>query len=89
MGMRNLSRDTNGIVFTLGSILLTAIVLGGIAITAVGVYQLTQKPNITYNITDTGFSLAGLSTDSLTIIAIIIIIVIILIVSFRRKPKEE
>lgn len=48
------------------------ILISTIVITGVAVWQITQRPDITYNITDTGFSLAGLEMDSpLVIIAVI------------------
>lgn len=52
------------------ALMVSALIIGGIGIAAIGVYQLTQRPDITYNITDTGFSLAGLEIDSLWIIVI-------------------
>lgn len=80
---RKFANDENGI-----APIIWAIVLAGSLIAGIGVYQFTQRPDITYNITDTGFSIAGLEIDSLWVIIIGAMIIFGLMWYFgRKKPK--
>lgn len=71
------------------AIMITMLVIGGIGVTALGVYQFTQKPDITYNISDTGFSLAGLDLGNSIYIIIGIIVVFAIIFFVMRKPSPK
>lgn len=82
---RKIVYDENGIAPFIAFV-ITALVIGGIAIAGLGVYQITQKPDVTYNITDTGFSLAGLEIDSIWII-IIGAVIFFAFVWLSRRPK--
>jgi len=82
--IRKIPNDNNGIGL-FAAAMITALVIGGISIAALGVYQVTQKPDVTYNITDTGFSLAGLEIDSIWLIVIGAIIFFGFIYLTRRK----
>jgi LPXTG-motif cell wall-anchored protein len=67
------------------------IIVGVLAIigvtSTIAVYQLTQRPDITYNISDTGVSFAGIDVSWFAIIGIVVLIAIFLVWSFRkRKP---
>ena len=87
---RKFAHDENAFVIT-GAFLIgmTIAVLVGSAV-VVGVYQFTQEPSVTYNISDTGFSLAGLNLDTTTliIIAVVIVVAVVFIASWRRKPNS-
>lgn len=60
-------------------------VIGTVA--GIGIYQFTQRPDVTYNITETGFSLAGVSVDSFALIAIGIAVIFIGLFAMQRKKK--
>ena len=83
MGLR-LCDNHNGI-----APIIWAIVLIGGAIAALGVYQVTQKPDITYNISDTGFSLAGVDVSWLVILAIGVVVLFVFLWMARRKPQPQ
>ena len=76
--------DNDGIAPLIAGLLVLAVV-GAITIAGIAVYQLTVKPDIIYNISDTGFSLAGLDIDSLWLIVGIGIAILFLFVMFRKK----
>lgn len=65
------------------------IVLIGGAIAGLGVYQFTQRPDITYNISDTGFSFAGIDISWVAIIGIVGIVVFLLFFLFRKPPTKQ
>lgn len=88
MGMRKLNQDINGFVVT-GTFLIGALLVGLVGTAAiVGVYNATQKPDITYNITDTGFSLAGIGLDSTTLAIIIIGVIVVFFMLWGNRKKE-
>lgn len=62
-----------------------AILIAGTLIAGIGVYQVTQRPDITYNITDTGFSLAGVDVSFFAVIGIVILIIFGIMLYFRKK----
>lgn len=64
-----------------------AVVLIGGLIAGIGVYQFTQRPDITYNITDTGFSLAGVDVSFFAVIGVVVLIIFGILVF--RKPKNK
>lgn len=80
------AKDDNAFVIT-GTFLIGALItaLVGSAV-VVGVYNATQTPDITYNISDTGFSLAGLGIDSTTLLMIGAgVVVLFLFLGMRKK----
>lgn len=81
---RKLAYDSNAIapIFIAVGLILTLAVSSAIII---GVYQLTQKPDVTYNITDTGFSLAGLNLDSTMLMLIAGVVGVIILMAWVRK----
>lgn len=81
---RAITRNTDG----LAPLFWAIIILGGLAITGVAVYQITARPDITYNISETGFSLAGVDVSWFAIIGLGLLIFIVFIWLGRRKPAE-
>jgi hypothetical protein len=65
------------------------VAIGGIVVAGVGVYQVTSPGTTIYNITDTGFSIAGADVSWLWMIAIIAGFLIFLIWLGRRKPQQQ
>lgn len=61
------------------------IIAGATIIGSIGVYEFTQRPDITYNIADTGFSLAGIGLDSTTMLIIVGVVVFALFMFMRKK----
>jgi len=86
MGIRQLTKDENGITLIAG-IGLAILLLSGAGLVALGVNALVGgEADTTYNITDTGFSLAGLEIDSFYLVALAVIIILaVLWVVFGRK----
>jgi len=84
---KNIQTDTYGIVFT-GPFVLAAIAIAGII--GVGTIAYSQ-PDVTYNISDTGFSLAGIDMSWIVVIGIAaIIFMIFLFIGKRdRKPQQQ
>lgn len=80
---RQWQKDTSGI----GPALIL-VILAGSLIAGLGVYQLTQRPDITYNISDTGFSIAGLDISWVVIVGIGAVVVFVLFFIFRRPPRQ-
>lgn len=87
--MKNKSKmyhDKNAIapVIAAAILIIGCAIAGGVLIAA---YQLTQKPDIIYNITETGFALAGIDASALYLIAgVITVLGILWFIS--RKPKN-
>lgn len=81
--MRHFNRDTNAAIPLLVWVIVA---IGAVAVTGIGVWQITQRPDIVYNITDTGFSLAGIDVNWMWIIAIAAIVVIAFLWIGRRRP---
>lgn len=86
MGLKQkrLKNNESGIAF-----IVWAIVLIAGAVASLGVYQITQRPDITYNITDTGFSFAGIDMSWLVIIAIAVVLLFLFMFMFRKKPQQQ
>lgn len=63
-------------------LIIGAAIAAGVVIAA---YQLTVKPDIVYNITDTGFSLAGVDTGVIYAIAGAAVLLGLLWVASKRK----
>jgi hypothetical protein len=82
---RQLLKDQEGIGPLIAGIILL-VVAAGIGITALAVYNITQRPDIIYNITNPGFSLAGLEMDSIWI-GVAVIGALILLYLFMKKKK--
>lgn len=81
---RTWTRDTHAAI----PLLVWVIVgIGAVAIAGLGVYQITQRPDIIYNISDTGFSLAGVDVSWLWVIAIVGGVVILIVFMGRRRPE--
>ena len=82
---RNMVLDESGI-----APIIWGIVLLGSLIAGLGVYQITQRPDVTYNIQDTGFSLAGIGIDSTTLIIILGgVVLLFLWLGMRKKPTSK
>lgn len=69
--------------------IIWAIVLIGSAIAGLGVYQVTQRPDVTYNISDTGFSFAGVDISWLLIIGVGAIALFVFLWIAKRKPQSR
>lgn len=61
--------------------------IGGL-ITGIAVWNITQRPDVTYNISDTGFSIAGVDVSWFAIIGVIALFIIIFIWWGRKKPSK-
>jgi hypothetical protein len=81
---RAMLRDQEGIAPLIAGVIIL-LVVGAIGVSAIAVWQITQRPDITYNITDTGFSLAGLELDSMYIWIAIGGALLVLWLLMRRK----
>lgn len=81
---RKLTNDN----FAIAPIVWIVVLIGG-AIAGLGVYNVTQRPDITYNITDTGFSIAGVDVSWFVIIGLVGIVIIVFLFMFRRKPQPQ
>ena len=69
--------------------ILWALFIAGSLIVGIGVYQVTQRPDVTYNITDTGFSLAGVDVSFFAVIGVVIVILFMVVLWARsQKPKQ-
>ena len=71
--------------------IIWAIVLIGSAIAGLGVYQVTQRPDITevYNISETGFAIAGVDVSWFLVIGIVAIVIVLILVFARRKQPQQ
>ena len=76
--------DDEGIAPIIAAVILIAAVAIGAGV-VIGAYQLTQKPDVTYNITDTGFSLAGVDATSIYAIAAVIGVLGLMWFASRKK----
>lgn len=65
------------------------IVIAGSVVAGLGVYNITQRPDITYNITDTGFSFAGMDVSWIFIIGLFAIVIFAVLFLFRKKPQTN
>lgn len=68
--------------------LVLLLVIGGLAIAGVSAYQIFSRPDITYNISETGLSFAGGSASWIIIAAVGFVVVFIFFMLFRRKPGQ-
>lgn len=59
-------------------------IVGGLA-----VWNMTQRPDITYNISDTGFSIAGVDVSWFLIIGVIAVAIFFIIFMGRKKPTQK
>lgn len=81
---RSFYKDQSGLAPIIAGVILL-IVMAGIGITALAVYNITQRPDIIYNITNPGFSLAGIGTDTLWIIVGGAIAILVLWLLLRKR----
>lgn len=86
MGLRKLQKDTIGAIPVIAWVFVAVVTaIGGY----IAVENLTQQPDITYNISDTGFSIAGVDVSWLWIIVIVAgIVIVLLFLATRRKPQQ-
>lgn len=78
------AKDTKAIAPIIWAIVL----IGGAVVGLAGYKTLLEKPDITYNISDSGFTLAGVEIGNDVIIIIIIAIVIVGFILWSRKKPE-
>ena len=82
--MKSLVKNTTGVAgITVLAILLIftgAVVVGTVAF---------SQPDITYNITDAGFSIAGIGSDTLTLIVGAIVVILIVFFLWRSAVKKN
>jgi len=83
-----LLRDQDGIAPIVAGVILL-IVSAAIGITALAVYNITQRPDIIYNISNPGFSLAGIDTNALYLVGAAIVAMILLYLWFRPKSARK
>jgi LPXTG-motif cell wall-anchored protein len=81
---RQLLKNEQGIAPIIAGVIIL-LVIGAIAVSALAVYNITQRPDIVYNIINPGFSLAGVGTDTIWIIVGGIAVIIVLWLLFRKK----
>lgn len=67
---------------------IAVLVIGGIG-TYIAVENLTQQPNITYNVSESPFSFFGNQVDWIWIILIGVVVVFFLIWGFSRSGKNK
>lgn len=86
---------THGWIMCIGIATLLGIsafywILGAVAVVGgVVAWNVTQRPDITYNISDTGFSLAGVDVSWFLIIGLVAIAIVFIIFMGRKKPTEK
>ena len=78
---RKITNDNNGIAWFIALGIIAVIGAVGVASS----YFIFQQPDITYNISDTGFSLAGLDIDFTWVILIIVGIVFLWLIFLSRR----
>lgn len=81
---RSFYKDQTGLAPIIAGVILL-VVMAGIGITALAVYNITQRPDIVYNITNPGFSLAGMGTDTVWIVVGVIGALIVLWLLLRPR----
>lgn len=79
--VRKLTKDNNAVIP-----LIAWFIIGAVALT--GTVLVLQPPDITYEISDTGFSIAGVDISFFAIIIVVIIVVFVIIWAVRRKPAQ-
>ena len=84
MNTKRLYENENAIAPAIALVLtILAVAIGaGVVIAA---YQLTQKPDVTYNITDAGVALAGIDTNVIYIIGAIVLVMGFIWLMGRKK----
>lgn len=85
---RAMLNDQKGIAPLIAGIIVL-VVASAIGISALAVWNITQRPDITYNITDTGFSLAGVDASSIYVIAGIIGVLAFLYFWFKKPSTPQ
>jgi len=87
LSKKNFKSDCNGAIPVIAWVFVAVVTaIGGY----IAVENLTQQPDITYNISDTGFSIAGVDVSWLWIIVIVAgIVIVILFLATRRKPQAS
>ena len=83
-----LSNNKNGIAPIFAVFALVAIITG-VGATFIAVDQLTERPDITYNVIESPFSFFGNQIDWIWIILIGVVIVFLLIWAFARSRRKE
>lgn len=87
MGLNNrLRNDLSGVIPVIAWI--AVLVIGGIG-TYIAVENLTQQPNITYNVSESPFSFFGNQVDWIWIILIAVFVIFVLIWGFTRKKTRN
>lgn len=86
MGLSKYQMWTDDTGITPGIAALIILVAGSII--SVGAVAYFSQPNITYNVSDTGFSFAGIGSDTITLI-VAVIVVLALIWLLMRRPKKN
>ncbi len=84
MGLNKRKWDENAIA----PLIIAMLLLAGITTSAVIGAVYFAQPDITYNISDTGFSIAGFEIDSLTVVIVIIVIVGLVLLYVGRKTDK-
>lgn len=70
-------------------IIWAIVLIGGAIVGLAGYKTLAERPNVTYNITDTGFSLAGLQIDSLWLVVGIAAVLMLILWTNSRQRAEQ
>lgn len=71
-------------------VIALAIIAGVTIVGAIGVYQVTQSPDVNYYVSDVGFSIAGADVSWFWIIgAICVVIIGFIVVKRYAKPPEK
>lgn len=85
--MKNLRTDEKGVI-PLAAFIPWYVwaAFGGAAI--LGTYLLLRQPDVTYNISDTGFSLAGIDISWIIILAVVAL-GLFLLLAFRKPSQPQ
>lgn len=84
LAKRKFTNDEHAIAPIIWAIVL----VGGAFVGLAGYKTLAERPDVTYNITDTGFSLAGLNIDSLWLVVGMAVIVMAILWSNSRQRSN-
>lgn len=89
MDIKRFHSDKNGVAPAIAAFLWLLVAVGAIGGVYIAVTNLTQRPDITYNISDTGVSFAGIDVSWFAIIGVVILIIIVVIwLGRRRQPVQ-
>lgn len=85
--MQKLQNDISGVAWFISLGILA--VIGAIGVSAS--YFIFQRPDVTYNIQDVGFSIAGVQISSIWIILIVLVVIVLIVwyIARRRKTKTD